>query len=116
MGSDRMIFINSPFDILDKAFHNLYPEKTYKACIDPNMTDEKGELVYGYTQFVKDDVPVIAISADLSIKNAVEVFAHELAHVAAGEGEGHSKIWEKEFDKIYDEYHRVGDEMFGGRR
>lgn len=30
-----MIFINSPFTILDEAFRGLYPDKKYKACIEP---------------------------------------------------------------------------------
>ena len=76
------------------------------------MEDENGKEVFGYTQFTKDEDPVIAISADLSIKNATEIFAHELAHVAAGEGAGHGEKWETEFQKIFDEYNRVGQKRF----
>lgn len=31
---ENMIFINSPFAILDEAFRSLYPDKKYKACIE----------------------------------------------------------------------------------
>lgn len=41
--------------------------------------------MFGFTQFSKGETPVIAISAELSITDATEIFAHELAHVAAGE-------------------------------
>lgn len=80
-----MIFINSPFAILDEAFRSLYPDKKYKACIEPSIKDDEGNRVFGFTQFSKGETPVIAISAELNIMDATEIFAHELAHVAAGE-------------------------------
>lgn len=36
---ENMIFINSPFAILDEAFRSLYPDKKYKACIEPSIKD-----------------------------------------------------------------------------
>lgn len=105
-----MIFVNDPFEILDEAFRNLHPEKEYKACIEPELENKKG--VHGFTQFNDDKTPVIAISADLTIKDAAEVFAHELAHVAAGKGAGHGETWNKEYKKIHQEYRRVGREKF----
>lgn len=84
-----MIFINSPFAILDEAFRSLYPDKKYKACIEPSIKDDEGNRVFGFTQFSKGETPVIAISAELNIMDATEIFAHELAHVAAGEEAGH---------------------------
>lgn len=35
-----MIFINSPFAILDEAFRSLYPDKKYKACIERNGSEK----------------------------------------------------------------------------
>lgn len=81
---ENMIFINSPFTILDEAFRGLYPDKKYKACIEPSMKDDEGNRVFGFTQFSKGETPVIAISAEL-----------------------------KEFQKIFDEYNRIGRERFG---
>lgn len=108
-----MIFINSPFEIIDKAFRNLYPDKEYKACIEVDMKDEEGNPVYGFTQFSEGETPVVAISADLTIKDAAEIFAHELVHVAVGEKKGHGEEWESAFDAIFKEYNRIGEEMFG---
>lgn len=82
---ENMIFINSPFAILDEAFRSLYPDKKYKACIEPSIKDDEGNRVFGFTQFSKGETPVIAISTELNIMDATEIFAHELAHVAAGE-------------------------------
>lgn len=97
---ENMIFINSPFAILDEAFRSLYPDKKYKACIEPSIKDDEGNRVFGFTQFSKGETPVIAISAELSITDATEIFAHELAHVAAGEGAGHGERWDEEFQRI----------------
>lgn len=38
---ENMIFINSPFAILDEAFRSLYPDKKYKACIEPSIKDDE---------------------------------------------------------------------------
>lgn len=103
---ENMIFVNSPFKILDEAFRGLYPDKKYKACIEPSIKDDEGNRVFGFTQFSKGETPVIAISAELSITDATEIFAHELAHVAAGEGAGHGERWDEEFQRIFDEYNR----------
>ena len=111
-----MIFINSPFAILDEAFRSLYPDKKYKACIEPDIKDDEGNQAFGFTQFNKGEIPVIAISAELSITDATEIFAHELAHVAAGEGAGHGERWDEEFQKIFNEYNRIGRERFGEDR
>ena len=45
--------------------------------------------------------------------DAVEIFAHELAHVAVGVGHAHDAVWEKAFDDIREEYNRIGFELFG---
>lgn len=107
---ENMIFINSPFAILDEAFRSLYPDKKYKACIEPSIKDDEGNRVFGFTQFSKGETPVIAISAELNIMDATEIFAHELAHVAAGEGAGHGERWDEEFQRIFDEYNRMPEE------
>lgn len=44
--------------------------------------------------------------------DATEIFAHELAHVAAGEGAGLGERWDEEFQRIFDEYNRIGKERF----
>ena len=77
-----MIFINSPFTILDEAFRGLYPDKKYKACIEPDIKDNEGNQAFGFTQFNKGEIPVIAISAELRDTGAAEIFAQALAPVA----------------------------------
>lgn len=107
-----MIFENDPFELLNKAFRNLYPEKEYKACFLQDIRDSHGEIAHGFTQFDDSGIPKIAISAELTIIDAVEIFAHELAHVADGGKSVHGEKWEQEFEKLYQEYNRLGNEMF----
>jgi hypothetical protein len=50
------------------------------------------------------------------VNNAVEILAHELAHVVAGFEEGkddHGPAWETAFESIKQEYGRIGDALFG---
>ena len=109
-----MAIINNPFDIVEEAFKNLHPDKSYKAYIDTDVRDDKGETAFGVTLFQEDgSEPTVFISADLKLSDSVEIFAHELAHVAAGVDEGHGEMWEHEFEKIFKEYNRIGIERFG---
>jgi hypothetical protein len=48
--------------------------------------------------------PLIFINAEIPCWASVEIISHEVAHVAAGVNAGHGKIWQAEFDKIYDAY------------
>lgn len=109
-----MAIINNPFDMVEEAFNNLYPNKSYRAYIDTDVKDDKGEPVFGATLFPEDgSEPTVFISADLILSDSVEILAHELAHVAAGVDVGHGEMWDYEFEKIFKEYNRIGIERFG---
>ncbi len=71
------------------------------------MKDENGEPVFGSTDFFDDADPVIHVDGGLSVLDAAEVFAYELAHVAVGEEHQHDAVWEKVFDEINEEYLRI---------
>lgn len=70
------------------------------------LRDDEGGVVYGITTFPADEneVPLVEISAELTVQDAVEILAHELAHVAAGIDAGHGEAWEKAFHRIHQEY------------
>ena len=51
----------------------------------------------------------------MSINNAVEIFAHELAHAGVGVEQEHNERWRKAFDDLFDEYNKIGDEMFSSK-
>lgn len=107
------VFKNSPFEMLDIAFKRLFPDVLYTAYFDSNIRDEQnGEKVCGLTDFSDDGEITIFIDANLSINDSVEIFAHELAHSAVGFEHEHDKVWEKAFDDLFEEYNKIGDEMF----
>lgn len=101
-----MFFKNSPFEILEQAFNELYPDKKYTAYLSPGLQDEDGEEVFGYTDFGTEE-PIVMVDAGLGAMQATEIGAHELAHVAAGKEAGHGEEWEKAFDAIYDRYNEL---------
>ena len=108
------IFENSPFEMLDIAFKRLFPKVKYTAFFEPNIRDgEHGEKVCGLTDFDDEGNITIFVDTDLSINDATEIFAHELAHAGVGLEHGHDEVWEKAFDDLFNEYNRVGEEMFG---
>ena len=88
----------------------------YKAFIFQNIREgENGEKVYGMTDFDENSGAItIFIDSDLSIVNAIEIFAHELAHAAVGVEHDHDEVWEDAFNDLLKEYNRIGDEMFSG--
>lgn len=89
------LFINDPFYVLDKIFRDLYPNKDYIAQLAPHIEDENGIEVFGETCFPESGLPVITISTRLTINDAIEVFAHELAHIAATLEVGHGAVWDE---------------------
>ena len=107
-------FLNDMFSIVWIAFKNLYPDKDCECQWVPEVgKDDNGDDCYGMTTFDGDGTVHVEISAQkLTVSDAVEVFAHELAHVAAGKYADHGKEWEEVFDRIFDEYNRIGYEMF----
>lgn len=110
----KWVFQNSPFEMLAEAFRRLYPDVEYMAFIEPHIREgENGEKVYGLTDFDEDSGAItIFIDSDLSIANAIEIFAHELAHAAVGVGHDHDEAWEGAFEDLFKEYNKIGDELF----
>ncbi|MGG1157490.1 hypothetical protein ABE237_00730 [Brevibacillus formosus] len=99
--------INNPFYFIIRAFEELYPDKTRVVIqfvdmehIDKESIDETG---YGLTFFPDEENEPVHVYVDikLQVKDAAEILAHELAHVAVGAEADHNELWEKSFDDIY---------------
>lgn len=101
-----------PFAVVMMAFRRLYPGKECECWIDQGeIKGEDGETVYGITEQYEDGELSVRVSASLSISDAVEVFAHELAHVAVGMDAQHGPEFEEANDRIFEEYNRILEEL-----
>lgn len=98
-------FINDPCVRIAEIFKRTWPDKKYIAQLVPELKDENGAEVYVETVFPEDgSEPLINISVNIAASNIPEIFAHDLAHVAAGEDAGHGLDWGWAFDLIYTKY------------
>lgn len=106
-------FENDPFAMVCQAYKNLY-DKPFRALFDQH-NDDKHKDEYGFTNFAENEIPVVVIFAEHPLNICVETFAHELAHVAVGVEHEHDATWEEAFDKIFAEYNRLGEELYGSK-
>ena len=116
-GAGRFLspFRNDPFALVARAFKNLYPERVYLAQIAPDVVDEAGNAACGSTTFPDDgSPPIVEVSGEIPIAGGIEIFAHELAHVATPEDQDHGEAWQTAFDRIFEEYNRIGEALCGG--
>lgn len=105
-------FSNDMFSLVWEAFEQLYPGKKFECWFAPELESEEGEEVYGLTVFKDDGEIYVFVSAKLHLSDAVEIMAHELAHVAIGYDHGHDEAWESAFDKIHKRYEEICKERF----
>lgn len=106
-------FVNDMFSMVYAAFQKLFPENDVRIWWNANIPKaEDGTERVGLTSWNEDGTIDVDISAKLTVADAVEILAHELAHVAAGEDEGHGEKWEQAFDAIHAEFLRIGDDIY----
>lgn len=109
---DKHPIKNDPFLFVADAFERLHPNVKYDSYVMDWFKDEFGEG-YGVTVFPDDGSdPVIYLNSETPYVHLVEIFAHELAHVAVGKEKEHEADWEREFDRIFDEYNKIMTELF----
>ena len=97
-------FTNDPFALVYMAFKNLYPDKNCECFLGGVIGNEH----YGETVFEENGRVTVYIKETLAVRDAVEILAHELAHVAVGETEeAHGKEWEDALEAMSDEYERI---------
>lgn len=103
-----MIFKNDPFEFIVNAFNELYQGKEYECYWDENLFDEDGEKIFGFIFFPDDgSTPMIFVDANLSVRNAVEILGHELAHLATPNDTEHGEEWKNAFDNIKEKYDEI---------
>lgn len=97
----KKLFVNDPFVGVYQAFRRLYPDKDCCCFWCENLKDGHGVTLFPDNPRL---LPEVFISADLPVKHAVEILAHELAHVAVGADADHGETWQSAFDAIHEEY------------
>lgn len=108
-------FNPDPFAIVYQAFQNLCPGKECRIVWADKIEDDNGEDNCGVTDFAEGEETLVCVNATIPVFAAVEILAHELAHVAVAPvlpGEEHGEEWEKAFTAINDEYDRIGCELY----
>lgn len=105
-------FENDPFALVYQAFKNLYPDKNCSIWWKPNLKDDTGKIVFGITTFLPDGEIIVTINPDINVSDAIEVLAHELAHVVAGVENEHGPEWKTAFNAIGVEYEHIGQKNF----
>ena len=97
-------FINDPFERLINIVNEDY-DIDCLVCIGEEMTD--GQNTWGCTLFPDDgSIPIIEIHHSLSLSDAIEVMAHEFAHIIAGSDAEHDDEWEKVFSEIHEKFNK----------
>ena len=106
-------FINDGCAMVFEAFKRLYPAKKCVCALDNNVYASDGTEVWGLTTDPKDGTDlVVIVSANQNVNCMIETLAHELAHVAVGVEHEHDDYWDSAFEAIFQEYNRIGSEMF----
>lgn len=95
-------FAFDPFKNVLQAFYNLYGVREMIVQWDPGLTEGYGETCFGEHNRI-----VVSISPELPVKHAIEILAHELAHVAARAENEHNEKWQGANDAIHEEYLRI---------
>jgi len=102
------LFINDPFGVAAEAFRFLFPGLPYIAQFVPKA-DIDGNGTLGKVTYIDGNPPIVSISTEITISDAIGVFIHELAHVATP-GKGHSQAFYDVYSKILEEYSRINNE------
>lgn len=105
---------NDPFKMIIGIVKGRYP----KARANIFFVEKKhlGKGCLGETVFPDDgSMPQIAVSVEIPVARAVEILAHELAHLVLGpnpKGGAHGPKWKKVFKWIHAEYCEIHERRF----
>lgn len=101
-----MRIVNDPFRLLIKIAKDKYPHLKAKVAFTNEMPKHgmKKEPC-GVTLWPEGaGTPEILIHAGIPVSGAVEVLAHEIAHLIAGHDSKHGPKWRKAFNWMHRRY------------
>jgi len=107
-----VVLKNDPFELVIKAFNELYPETSVEVLLTPMLDN------IGCTTFTDGCIPVIEINVTIPYYYVLETLVHELAHVVIRNDEtiteeDHGSEWVAVFDKIFSKYNEIGNDSYG---
>lgn len=108
-------FLNDPFVLLSEIFERFYPNHPYEAFVTGDHfydeVDGKETECFGVTNFPDDGgTPQIILCTHIPYESVVEIFAHELAHLATSDAaEEHGAEFDEAFTKLNNEFNRIMD-------
>lgn len=110
--SHKHPFIIDPFAWVYEAYRAVFADAPQCIVLWDEVVDEAGEEMYGSTTFPDNDneMIVVRVNPNIPVYGAVEVLAHELAHIAVGASGGHGEQWVKAFDRIQQQYVKMSEE------
>ena len=98
---------NDPFSLVADAFGELWPNTPFPRVEFVEGLHIDDDAPWAETHIPDDDFPDIRISIDVeaTVRGAVELLAHELAHVAMyhlglDHEENHGPFWQEFFEAI----------------
>ena len=103
-----MIIDDSPFEVMKRAFDNLYPDFKVRIFYVPIVDGKKD--VYGMVNRVEGNEFHIQLNFLVPYIGLTEVLCHEFAHIVLyEENEKENKTRDKDHDKVFEE---VVDKLF----
>lgn len=111
----RLVF--DPINLLLQIFALMWPGKRVEIAWVSDLKKDQG--VWGCAAVPEGDEPwAVQIDVEAPFHAIIELLAHELAHVAAGqthdEPGGHGEAWSRAFDELHAEYERRVEQAYRG--
>lgn len=107
-------FDNDLFFLMYDGFERLYPNHP-KTTTQWVLPDELKPDENGLCEWHDDGSVVIDISMGVTVIEALDVYAHELAHDAVGFEHGHDEAFTLANERIMDAFEKRLDEEFDNR-
>lgn len=96
-------FENDLFAIMYDTFSKMHPHHP-DFYTQWALSDEFADDDNGYCEWRDDGTIVISISMGNTVEEALEVFAHELSHVAVGYDHDHDDDFNSEYENLMDAF------------
>lgn len=93
----------NPFDFIIKAAEKIKPDIKCFIQFDPTLPCPP----FGETCFCDNGDIIVSVGTKLKIEDALEILAHELAHVIVGQFHNHDEKWENVFEQIRKNYEEI---------